>query len=712
MKRLYKILIVCGVLLIALTAYSKTRRWLEVGSFQGRIADSGNQTVEGKGGGGSGYYYFNNFLQRVFYTSGWHMAATNWVDENGETWQIRMAGAGHVGADETVNIYPLPDEEGITIRRVFRYQPPTIVVDGMPLHDRFPLEGDIVDPAQIPGTADVMVESRFNTRLGITVHQRVLGWSQKHHDDYHLYEWTFTNTGNIDYDEEVELPDQTITDFYFAHEPHYGWHNSPAFWSSYYGVFPEDSLRMSYFYSARTPGSDIDNMGDPDLQDGFLHEAKSGSHAFLYVQSSPDDESNDPAQPQMTGYLMQGHTWLKRSVQDYTADERQTLYNVMTGGTDEFYSTSTMHPSPPALTPNHEIPPDQKGLEFVPEIPWFNARITNMRTIGPYDLEPGESITIAWAKTMGSLSPQQAFSVGKAWLDGNAAATWTGDYKLPPMYDDYPELAPADNDKAKDSWVYSSVDTLFRNVSNAQWNFDHNYNVPIPPPPPSIEVTSFPNRINIQWDSRAEDADDFAGYRVYRAQGNAGPTISEGKLIGEWERIFECGEGTGNPVTNSYDDAAAERGQAYYYYVTAFDNADGNSVGVTGQKESLESGRYLNMTSQAAHLTRPPGETLSDVRVVPNPFNINAAELQFVGEPYKIIFMNLPPECTITIYSESGDIVKTIEHTDGSGDEPWGDLENEHMISSSGQRVVSGLYFAKVETPDGETTIVKFVIVR
>jgi len=90
---------------------------------------------------------------------------------------------------------------------------------------------------------------------------------------------------------------------------------------------------------------------------------------------------------------------------------------------------------------------------------------------------------------------------------------------------------------------------------------------------------------------------------------------------------------------------------------------------------------------------------------VPNPYNLTT--LQY-GEPGKdrIMFLNIPPICTIRIFTERGDLIKTIEHTDGSGDEAW------NSVTSSRQVVVSGLYIAHFETPDGESAIRKFVIIR
>ena len=40
-------------------------------------------------------------------------------------------------------------------------------------------------------------------------------WVNQAHDDYHIIEYVYTNTGNSDDDEEIELPSQTLNDTYF-----------------------------------------------------------------------------------------------------------------------------------------------------------------------------------------------------------------------------------------------------------------------------------------------------------------------------------------------------------------------------------------------------------------------------------------------------------------------------------------------------------------
>ena len=86
---------------------------------------------------------------------------------------------------------------------------------------------------------------------------------------------------------------------------------------------------------------------------------------------------------------------------------------------------------------------------------------------------------------------------------------------------------------------------------------------------------------------------------------------------------------------------------------------------------------------------------LSDIKVVPNPYIARAAwENNTI--PTKMQFTHLPGECTIRVYTLAGDLVKTIEHTSGDGDEDW------NLLSSSGQLVASGMYFFHVSSPVGE----------
>lgn len=151
-------------------------------------------------------------------------------------------------------------------------------------------------------------------------------------------------------------------------------------------------------------------------------------------------------------------------------------------------------------------------------------------------------------------------------------------------------------------------------------------------------------------------------------------------------------------------DKTAQRGFDYYYYVTSYDNG---STNLSHPGAPLESSMFWTRTIEPAYLRRPAAERLSQIRVVPNPYNIRAKNLQYgVSGPDRIMFLDLPPACTIRIYTERGDLIHTIEHTDGSGDEAW------ESVTSSRQVVVSGVYIAHFQTPHGQSAFRKFVIIR
>jgi hypothetical protein len=612
---------------------------------------------------------------------------------------------------------PVPDENGFTIHRYLRHQPPEIMVDGFRLEDPFPFnESDHIAPEMIPGNADVMVESFMRTEMGISIHQRVLSWSEKNHDDYQIYEWTFKNTGNIDLDETIEL-NQTLEDVYFLRQIRY--HEEPKGWASSYGWMPGDSLRILYGYPARWTGSTYDMFGDMDEITGFPYHPWFMGEAILFGSDAGNPLMDDPNQPRMTGQQDCDLVLVTEHSNNITQDQRIQLYELMENGFSGYDGTPDIAGSKEG---HHSLIYDERGFNYPDDAEWFGFTISGFYACGPYTLAPGDSFKVVWAQVMGMISPLMGYEIGRDWIEGECE--W-GDMEpegetdiLPPQYQDYPSLYEGDteeetlNNWAKDHWIFTGKDSLFQNATAAQWNFLNNYTVPKAPPAPSLTVESLPDRIRLSWGNASEEAADFAGYRVYRAVGDWFPHMQEGgeNLIGAWEVVFECGAGTDNVLTNQWDDETAATNVAHYYSVTAFDDGS-NTTDFNGKQESLESGFFLNMTTSPAYLTSQPAPTLEKIIIVPNPFNFAATEKNFPGEPNKIVFKNLPIECTISIYTESGDLVEMIDHF-GSGDASWGVLPEQHMATRSGQRVVSGIYIAYFETPDGRTAIRKFVIVR
>jgi hypothetical protein len=92
---------------------------------------------------------------------------------------------------------------------------------------------------------------------------------------------------------------------------------------------------------------------------------------------------------------------------------------------------------------------------------------------------------------------------------------------------------------------------------------------------------------------------------------------------------------------------------------------------------------------------------LNKIKVVPNPYVVSSLWEPEFGELRKeplrqIQFINLPPECTIYIFTVDADLIKTIEHNSTNGTEVW-DLRTE-----GGRELAAGMYIYVVKTKDSE----------
>ncbi|CAN5799119.1 hypothetical protein BH20GEM1_BH20GEM1_08130 [soil metagenome] len=96
---------------------------------------------------------------------------------------------------------------------------------------------------------------------------------------------------------------------------------------------------------------------------------------------------------------------------------------------------------------------------------------------------------------------------------------------------------------------------------------------------------------------------------------------------------------------------------------------------------------------------------LQEIKVVPNPF-IAANEIMRGRGRQRILFTNLPPQATIRIYTISGNLVRILEHGDGSGTTEW-DVRTRFDLL-----VASGNYYYHVTTPDGRTHLGRFAVIN
>lgn len=158
----------------------------------------------------------------------------------------------------------------------------------------------------------------------------------------------------------------------------------------------------------------------------------------------------------------------------------------------------------------------------------------------------------------------------------------------------------------------------------------------------------------------------------------------------------------------------------YWINVTAFDHGS-PQLGLP----SLETSPTVNPTVTYASTSTETVQAWNklDVHVYPNPYRRDAGyrTAGFEGRlrderdrpddrVRRIHFGNLPPRCTIRIYSLDGDLVRELDH-DIDPSDPLSNHDTWDLITRNTQLVVSGLYYWTVENPKGETQIGKFVII-
>jgi hypothetical protein len=103
-------------------------------------------------------------------------------------------------------------------------------------------------------------------------------------------------------------------------------------------------------------------------------------------------------------------------------------------------------------------------------------------------------------------------------------------------------------------------------------------------------------------------------------------------------------------------------------------------------------------------------QDMNKIRVVPNPYVVASLWEPEFGElrrePLRQIqFINLPPECTIYIFTVDADLIKTLYHNSTNGTEVW-DLRAE-----GGREIAAGVYIYLVKTQDTEY-LERFAVIK
>jgi hypothetical protein len=683
------------------------QKFMAVGSLQSWFTNTGCEAEEilVKNQQQNGMQWPAIYLyQDMAAARGFWIGTTNFTDQNGMSFPFKVVHSGPRVSGQG-EFFP------VSFQTISQFDPPEATVDGDKTSDK-PLENDAVDPTL---AADREIRVVVNTSIGITMTRRILAFGQQFHDNYFVYEYTFKNTGNVDGDAEIELPNQTLTGVYFfwqyrnavCRESRYvignstGWGINtmndtrgdglnPA--TTFFPGNQDNDVRAQYSWHGKLPSFTLyDNIGAPvwnppqstfePFSDRSDTSGRLTAHQFiglvtLHADRALGDPSDDPNQPATTGY--------EGSDDPLTSQNDQFNVGKMTR---EYGWMSKGH-----VSPRHA---DLVGPSGDPSTGYNGAQTSGGQSFtngyGPYTLAPGDSVKIVMAEGASGINRQRAIDVGRV-------------YKADPT--------PAQA-LIKNQVFYTGRDSLFQTFRRAIANFQSGYTIPrSPKPPKTFTVESGGDRISLSWDVYESDP-NLTGFRIYR---------SLGKYDNEnYELIHEAG-----PAERSYNDQSVVRGVGYFYYIVAVGQASNSGVGNTPPNEALVSSRYYSQTYDPAFLKRQAGSSLSEIRIVPNPYS-NAAyhnatdpnSLRFQDAIDRISFFNIPGQCKIRIYTELGELIYELDHTDGSGDASW------NSITSSNQIIVSGVYIVHFTvTQDqrdsqgnilyqaGDTAFRKLVVIR
>lgn len=135
---------------------------------------------------------------------------------------------------------------------------------------------------------------------------------------------------------------------------------------------------------------------------------------------------------------------------------------------------------------------------------------------------------------------------------------------------------------------------------------------------------------------------------------------------------------------------------------------------IVKSRKPFSANDVLNFTVSGAGIdVDAPSSLLEDISVVPNPYVVTASwEPQHLFDSgrgiRKIDFINLPPECTISIYTISGKFVNSIEHNS----EIWDGAESWNLLSRDGLEIAYGIYLYHIDAPGIGSHVSKFAVIK
>jgi len=573
-------------------------KWLSVGSLQNWYSSMGAEIEEGFFPSQQYGLQWNAIApyQDIQASKGLWIGTTNFTDQTGSFFPHKVV---HVG--------PRVTGEGqfysIEFKLISKCIPPLVLVNGNISQDKW-VTVDEIDANLI---ADRVIINKVNTQLGITMTRKIFQFSQSFNDNYIISEYTFKNTGNVDGDSTIELPNTTLSDVYFYYlyrlavcaNTRYAIGNSTGWGINTMidvrgdGVItdpPNENFRAQFVWHGKLPSFTwYDNIGGPIWQSGIHIDPEDtvgrlGASQFagvvtLHADLSAENNSDDISQPKTTSW--------EGSDEPLTSNNDPFNIPKMTSEYTEWMSRG--HRSPrhayqvePTGLPGFLQPTNDPALGTPGGFSFTNG-------YGPYTLAPGDSVTIVFAEAVSGISRELATSAGVLYKQGQINAL------------------------QKNTVVFQSRDSLFQTFRNAIENYESDYSIPQPPKPPiSFSVNGDSTQITLGW--TIDESNVPESFRIYRTFGRR---YNPYQLIGELSQSARSFVDTFQLLPNT----------DYYYYLTCV--GPYQPGGPATPQGRLESSRFYTQTYDPVQVD--VGTSLNDEtnsvltfslsQNYPNPFN-------------------------------------------------------------------------------------------
>jgi len=616
-----------------------------------------------------------------------------------------------------------------------------------------------------PDEAEEIIIAKWATPTGIQVTRTSRAWSYTDFDDMIIYEYEFEYTGDTDGRTETIEMTTTLVDVLITFN--YGFAQSmlgiqrnfgewkydsytrgdsknfydPDYWLGFNMVMRTGAADQETQYLAAHPEPNKDffrEFSETGLNGGGLLSPQAVGYCILYYDTDKlaivDPDNPDRNESEKKKYLKKddsgnyfeldenGRVLQPWNLRWFTDNARSSkLYDRVTNINERWLTIwdpdyIQIHGTPSDFG---YIPPSGKGWlgrsNFLLSDAYNGAGVCS--GFGPYTLELGEKIEFAVAEVVG-----YGATAGKMLLGGQVntlfapAPTWNrkvildGEVMTEHYLDDYgyPDYVNSDvitvsqvAHKAFEAYLGRTIPYDAEGLGPAEgimWPEDNpspstnndKYKIPVTAPAPALAIENTDKAtVMITWNQEAEDfthprlVGPLVKYNLYRSNAGMGPwTLLASKDVGDVnsDNLYEYDD----------DDETFKIGEPKYYAVTSVDDKN-NESGKTNIK--LHNKNIASVTE------------FGEVYAVPNPF-VGKSGFAGAGQDEAIGFYGLPKECTIKIYSYSGQLVETIEHNEDVFSTAW------FQVTRNRQDIASGIYIYIVETPEGQRTTGKLIVIK